>query len=297
MIVFPNAKINLGLHVVRKRNDGYHDIETAFYPVPIYDILEVVVTGSDNAIGVDKSFAPEIQPSTTSLVLKSGIEVEWSSSGLVVDGTPDRNLCLQACELYDLKFGLPGNLAVHLHKIIPMGAGLGGGSADAAFMLKTLNDFSGLRADNEALLKMAATLGSDCSFFIKNTPVLATGRGELLGPCGITLSGYQIVIVKPAIHLNTKTAFEGIRPVQPAISISQIMSAPVESWKNILKNDFEPVMFTKYPEIARIKQVFYDNGAAYASMTGSGSAVYGLFKGTLPDPGLFPGSFYFSASL
>ncbi len=288
MIVFPNAKINLGLNVLRKREDGFHDLETLFYPVPLCDVLEIVIV-KKNSSGKNDNI---IQIETY-----SGFTISYSSSGLPVSGETKNNLCIRACLAYDKNFGLPGDVAIHLHKVIPMGAGLGGGSSDAAYTLNVLNQLAGLRATESELLKLAAELGSDCSFFIRNTPAFAQGRGELLNASTISLAGYHLVIIMPDIHVGTAAAFNGITPRLPVERIEELTKLDVPSWKDRLVNDFERSVFSNNPKIASIKAQLYELGAVYASMTGSGAAVYGLFKKSLPDENFNKNNFYFSCVL
>lgn len=254
MIFFPNAKINLGLNIVRKRADGYHDLETVFYPIAIRDALEIIKNDDQKE--------------------EAGI----SFSGIPINGKPENNLCVKAWWL--LKKDLPQLPAVkiHLHKSIPAGGGLGGGSADGAFMLKLLNQKFDLRLSNEQLLDYALQLGSDCPFFIINTPCFATGRGEFLEPISVDLSAYKFVIVNPGLHVSTAEAFSLLKPLLHSKSIKDIVQQPVETWKLQLKNDFEDPVFKEYPAIGTIKSKMYQSGAVYASMTGSGSTVYGIFK-------------------
>ena len=254
MILFPNAKINLGLNIIRKRPDGYHDLETVFYPIAIYDALEVI-TNENAAEGV-----------------------QFSLSGIPISGGADDNLCIKAYGL--LKKDLPGLSAIktHLHKAIPSGAGLGGGSADGAFMLTLLNQKFHLKLSAEQLLNYALQLGSDSPFFTINKPCFATGRGELLEPISVDLSGYKLVIVNPGIHVNTAEAFSLLKPSPHSKSIKEIIRKPIETWKELLRNDFEEPVFKKFPVIEAIKAKLYESGAVYASMTGSGSTVYGVFR-------------------
>jgi 4-diphosphocytidyl-2-C-methyl-D-erythritol kinase len=253
MICFPNAKINLGLRVVSKRPDGYHNIETVFYPAPLCDALEIV-------------------PSKTG-------EVVFSQTGILVDGNPNDNLVMKAFRLLEKDFDLP-KIAVYLRKQIPFGAGLGGGSADAAFMLKLVNDFAGLGLSVEQLEKYAGQLGADCPFFIRNSPVFAEGIGDIFTPVEISLQGYYLVLVKPDIHISTKEAYAGVIPKRPVSLLTEIIRLPVEEWKNLMVNDFEEGIFVRNPAIGEIKQALYDMGAVYASMSGSGSSVFGIFKKT-----------------
>ena len=264
MVTFPNCKINLGLNIVNKRDDGYHDIETVFFPVPLKDSLEVI----------EKE------------------KFEFSTSGSSIEGETATNLCIKAYHL--LKKDIPHLplVQMHLHKAIPMGAGLGGGSADGAFALKLLNKKFDLNLSEEQLINYSLQLGSDCPFFISNEPCFATGRGENLAPIELDLSEYKIVIIHPVIHISTALAFATIKPLKPGKSIKQIIQQPVSTWKDELKNDFEKPVFAKYPEIKKIKDALYDAGSIYSSMSGSGSAVYGIFKKENPIPLSFPGNHF-----
>lgn len=254
MIVFPNCKINLGLNIVSKRNDGYHNLETIFYPLPFYDVLEVIKSGNENE------------------------QTTFSTSGLNIDGNKENNLCVKAYELLKKNHpSLPAAI-IHLHKAIPTGAGLGGGSADAAFTLKLVNDKFNLGLSTGQLINYSLQLGSDCPFFILNKPCFARGRGEILEEIPLNLAAYKVIIINPGIHINTARAFAGITPAPPAKSVKEIIQQPVETWKGELINDFEKNIFIQYPEIASIKNKLYENGAIYASMSGSGSTVYGIFK-------------------
>lgn len=256
MLLFPNCKINLGLNITRKRVDGYHDLETVFYPVGLKDALELI-TAQDG-----------------------GNDINFESSGLPVAGDPENNLCVKAYRLLKKDFpSLPG-VQVHLLKAIPMGAGLGGGSADGAFMLRLLNERYALGLTSPQLASYALQLGSDCPFFIYNQPCFATGRGELLEPVSLDLSMYHIVLVNPGIHVSTAFAFANIQPKPPVTSIKDIIRLPVTDWKHALVNDFEKGVSAEYPAIASIKTTMYEHGAVYASMTGSGSTVFGLFPGS-----------------
>ena len=251
MICFPNAKINIGLHVLNKRQDGFHNIETVFYPAGIFDVLEIVESGED----------------------KTPLDI----TGISVPGNPQENLCLKAYQLLKTDFDLPP-VKMHLHKVIPAGAGLGGGSSDAAFTLKCLNSLFELKMKTETLQFYAAKLGSDCAFFIPNTPCIAYEKGDRLEPVHINLDDYYIVIVFPDISINTKSAYANINTKKPGFSLSETGILPVSEWKHHIHNDFESYVFQKHPEIKKIKEIFYDCHALYASLTGSGSAVYGLFK-------------------
>ncbi|WP_420575816.1 4-(cytidine 5'-diphospho)-2-C-methyl-D-erythritol kinase [Ekhidna sp.] len=249
MIVFPNAKINLGLNIVSKREDGYHNIESCFYPIPWHDSLEVIEAAS----------------------------FTFCSYGLEIPGDSSSNLCVKAYELLKADFKIPA-VEIHLLKNIPMGAGLGGGSADGAFTLKMLNELFELGLTNLQLEAYALQLGSDCPFFIKNQSAIARGRGEQLEPIDLDLSGYYLAIHNPGIHVSTKDAYTGVTPHQPKSSVSEIIRKPIENWKETLKNDFEASIFPNHPEIEQLKKEMYEVGAVYASMTGSGSTVFGVFE-------------------
>jgi 4-diphosphocytidyl-2-C-methyl-D-erythritol kinase len=254
MITFPNCKINLGLNIIRKRSDNFHDLETVFLPIPFTDVLEVIQTSD--------SF-------------------EFTQTGLSIDNN-DNNLCVKAYHLIKKDHPNIPHVKMHLHKAIPIGAGLGGGSADGAFTLKCLNEKLNLSLSEEKLIDYALQLGSDCPFFIINKPCFAEGRGEKLTPLNIDLKGYKLVLINPGIHINTALAFSQISPKQPNKSVREIISQPIETWKQELTNDFELPVFAKYPEIKEIKEILYKQGAVYASLSGSGSTVYGLFKDGLP---------------
>jgi 4-diphosphocytidyl-2-C-methyl-D-erythritol kinase len=262
VVVFPNCKINLGLHVTRKREDGYHDLETIFYPLPLHDVLEVVKRQS--AIP-DKSAA------------------SISISGLAVQGNPEDNLCSKAYNLLKKDHPQLGDVDMYLHKAIPMGAGLGGGSADGAFALQLLNDKFQLKLSREKLLDYSLQLGSDCPFFVINKPCFATGRGELLQNIQLDLSAYSFLVVHPGVHINTGWAFSQLTPATSPQPLQAIIQQPVASWRNALKNDFEAPVCRHHPDLQAIKDKLYDSGALYASMTGSGSCFYGIFpKDQLP---------------
>ena len=247
MIAFPNCKINLGLNITAKRQDGFHDLETVFIPVPFQDILEII-------------------PAST---------FTFSVSGLAVN-TND-NLCTKAYDLVKKDFPNLPAVKMHLHKTIPMGAGLGGGSSDAAFVLQMLNEKFNLHLSEERLKGYALHLGSDCPFFLINTPCFATGRGEILQPVNIDLRGYQLLIINPGIHISTQWAFSQVTPQMPSRSIVDIIAQPISTWKARLKNDFEDPVFSSYPDIKKLKEQLYQAGALYAAMSGSGSSVFGIF--------------------
>ncbi len=260
MLCFPNCKINLGLNVTRRREDGYHDIETVFYP-----LSALASTSADGGL----KDVLEITPAK---------ETKIHTSGLLINGNNTDNLVWKAYEL--LKSNCPGKikpLDIYLHKIIPMGAGLGGGSADGAFMLRLLNDFFQLGYDKEHLADFALQLGSDCPFFIYNTPKFATGRGEQMTDVTIDLSPYSIQLICPDVHVSTVTAFSEITPKPPAYNLSTLDKLSVENWQGNIGNDFEAPVFKAHPELASIKQQLYLGDAIYASMTGTGSSVYGIF--------------------
>ena len=254
MIVFPNGKINLGLHITRKRQDGYHDLETIFFPLGIYDILEFI-------------------PSR---------EFIFQTSGIAIKGDIQQNLCVKAFQLLKDQFPHLPDITMHLHKAIPMGAGLGGGSGDGSFALIALNEYFKLSLDSAALKVLSLQLGSDCPFFISNQPCYATGRGEILEPVTVDLSGLYIIVVYPGIVVSTAEAFAGIVPRQPKISLKEKIREPLDQWKEWMVNDFEKTVFHYFPEIGRIKETLYAAGAVYAAMTGSGSSCFGIFR-TLPD--------------
>jgi 4-diphosphocytidyl-2-C-methyl-D-erythritol kinase len=253
VIVFPNCKINLGLNVVSRRGDGYHDIETILYPVNWCDALEAVAA-KDRANG-------------------ARLEI----SGMATDISSEDNLVLRAWRLLENDHSLPA-ANLFLHKAIPTGAGLGGGSSDAAFTIRLISDLFDLRIPEERLHGYAAKLGSDCPFFVTNVPVIARGKGDDMQPIKVDLSAYYILIVHPRIHSSTAEAYSNIVPGKPAEPIEEIIAAPVSTWRNRLINQFEATMVHRYPEIRVLKEKFYSAGATYASMSGSGSAVYGIFS-------------------
>ena len=253
MITYPNAKINLGLNIVEKRPDGYHNLETVFYPINLQDALEVTKLEGEG-------------------------EYNLKVSGVPIGGDPDNNLVVKAYRLLKKDFPDMAPINIHMYKHIPTGAGLGGGSADAAFMLKLLNQKFKLNLSTEKLEEYAAILGADCAFFIQNKPVFATGIGNIFEEINLSLKGYYIVLVKPDIFVSTKDAFANIHLKQPTHSLKEIVRMPVETWRATMKNDFEESVFQKFPEIAAIKDKLYDLGAIYASMSGSGSSVFGIFR-------------------
>ncbi len=274
MIAFSNCKINLGLHIINKREDGFHNLETVFYPIPLNDTLELIVNENSKDAAV-----------------------KFQSFGLVIDGGIDNNLIVKAYHLLAKDFPLKSS-HFYLLKNIPMGAGLGGGSSNAAFTLKLMNEAFGLNLTHKQLEKYAATLGSDCAFFIENKPSYATGRGELLEPIDILLKGYYFVLVKPNIHVSTSEAFSNVhKRGNGKIELKELIKSPIENWHNLIENDFEKSVFVHHPAIASLKEKLYKNGAIYASMSGSGASVYGLFKDNIDLKKEFANEFYFSCVL
>lgn len=255
MIVFPNAKINIGLNIIEKREDGYHNLESVFLPIGWKDALEVII---------DKN--------------NSNGNVVFSSSGLEIPGDTKDNLCVKAYRIIQQDYDLPA-IKIHLHKNIPMGSGLGGGSSDAAFCIKAINEVCELNLAWGEMHHYAKQLGSDCSFFITNKPAYATQKGDVLETISLNLSGKFILIVHPGIHVSTAQAYAGVKPQKALYNLEEVvLNQPIESWKEKVKNDFEKSVFEQYLEIKNIKDIMYANGAVYASMSGSGSAVYGIFN-------------------
>jgi 4-diphosphocytidyl-2-C-methyl-D-erythritol kinase len=255
MLVFPNCKINLGLNITGKRTDGFHNLETVFYPIAIKDALEIITSTLDT-------------------------DINFSASGKIVNVQDDDNICVKAYRLLKKDFPQLPNIKMHLHKNIPMGAGLGGGSADASAVLVMLNDVYTLNISTEKLIAYALQLGSDCPFFIHNKPCFATGRGEVLEPIQIDLSSYKILIVNPGIHVNTGAAFKGLdaNNFSPVGALEAIVKADIKTWKQYLKNDFEKPVFEQHPAIEKIKDDLYAQGALYSAMSGTGSTVFGIFE-------------------
>ena len=277
MITFPIAKINLGLNVVEKRPDGYHNLETVFYPVPLTDALEVQV--------MDEAFPSEY-------------DCDLKVSNITIDGDEQRNLVVRAYQLLKKDYPDLPRIHTHLWKGIPTQAGMGGGSSDCAYMMLLLNQQFQLGLSNEQLIQYAAQLGADCAFFILSRPCYAEGIGEKLQPIDLSLNGYHIAVVRPDIPVPTKEAFSRIHPHYPAQNCRETVMQPVETWRETLINDFEESVFALHPEIGDIKQRLYDMGATYAAMSGSGSALFGLFK-ERPDSlsQAFPHMFTFCSSL
>ena len=255
MIIFPNAKINLGLKIINRRNDGYHNIVTIFYPVKIKDALEIVEAD----------------------------ELIFTSSGIPVPGNPLENLCMKAWHLLAKDYSIP-KVHIHLHKQIPIGAGLGGGSADAAFCIRLLNDKFNMRLDTVAMEDYARQLGSDCAFFIKNKPVIAVGKGDEFESIELDLNKYYLVLIMPPVHVSTADAYSGVQP-SGAAELPDLLSLQPGEWRTVLANDFEEPVFKKHPQIQEIKEALYESGALYASMSGSGASVYAIFEKevSLPD--------------
>ncbi|MEO9144551.1 MAG: 4-(cytidine 5'-diphospho)-2-C-methyl-D-erythritol kinase [Ginsengibacter sp.] len=251
MVTFPNCKINLGLHILQKRTDGYHNIETVFFPVPFYDALEINPSHENTTV--------------------------FSNTGIPA-GKEEDNLCMAAYHLLKKDFPTLPEINIHLHKAIPIGAGLGGGSADASFTLTLLNQTFNLELSPFRFFEYASMLGSDCSFFLFNKPCIATGRGESMEVIKFSLSGYKILLINPGIHINTKETFQQVIPEIPKKQIKDIIQQPIETWKHELINDFEKVVFPRYNEIKNLKENLYNHGAVYASMTGTGSTVFGIFN-------------------
>ncbi len=251
MVTFPNCKINLGLNILRKRSDSFHDLETIFYPIHLNDVLEII-PATDN---------------------KTGLTVTGLSAG-----KESENLCMKAWHLIKKDYPQLPAIKIHLHKVIPLGAGLGGGSADAAFVLQLLNKIFNLNIPEKKLFDYSLQLGSDCPFFLVNKPCLATGRGEKIELVNISLSDYQLMLVYPGIHINTGEAFKEIVPSVPSKKIAEIINQPIASWEDELQNDFENFAFKKYPDLKKIKDELYSSGAIYAAMSGSGSTIFGIFK-------------------
>jgi 4-diphosphocytidyl-2-C-methyl-D-erythritol kinase len=249
LITFPGSKINLGLYITAKRADGYHDIQTVFYPTAFTDVLEIVPAREDSL----------------------------ETTGIPIAGNIEDNLCMKALRLMQATYGI-GRVAMYLHKIVPMGAGLGGGSADAAALLLMLNRHFELKLGRNELLPLAARLGSDCAFFVDPKPAFAHGKGNELKPIDLHLSGWYLVLVCPAIGSSTAEAYRGIVPLPANLDLQDLPNLPVEAWKNHLHNHFERGIIEQIPQVGEIKNTLYSLGATYAAMSGSGSAVYGLFK-------------------
>jgi len=263
MILFPPCKINLGLHILSKRPDSYHALDTLMYQLPFTDILEIIP-------------APQFK---------------FTATGLEIPGDEHSNLCIRAFQLMKSRYNI-SNVHIHLHKIIPMGGGLGGGSADAAYTLKGLNAIFGLQLENNVLQELAAELGSDCPLFIQEMPQIAQGRGEVLSISPVSLKGYYIKLVNPGIHVSTKEAFANVSFYAGKMTVEEIVSKPVEMWKDLLVNSFENSVFKQHPSLQQVKEKLYEEGAVYAAMSGSGSTLFGIFKDE-PSLDLNPGKGFF----
>ncbi len=250
MILFANAKLNIGLQVIAKRTDGYHELNSVFYPLPIYDIIELLET--------------------------TAAETTLNIQGERIPGNLYDNLCIRAFELLKKDYGIPP-VSIDLVKQIPIGAGLGGGSADASFVLKGLNTLFQLNLTEEQLAGYAAKLGADCPFFIANNPVFATGIGTDFKDLNLNLDGYHLVVIMPNIHISTAEAFAAVQPKAPEVNLEEAIRLPIQEWKFHIRNDFEDGIFESYPLLKEIKETLYQKGAIYASMSGSGAAIYGIF--------------------
>ena len=250
MITFPNAKINLGLNIVERRADGYHNLETVFYPIGLTDVLEIV--------------------------LSSGDESTLTTYGNPVDCPVEKNLVMKALRLMQQHYNVP-EVDIYLYKHIPDGAGLGGGSSDASSTMLMLNDMFNLGIEKEELARHAATLGADCPFFIYNSPMMATGIGDVLSPIDVNLKGLYLLLIKPDVSVPTKVAYSRVTPAPSTSCLENDLATPVNQWSGLVKNDFEPSVFSHYPELAAIKATIENGGAIYASMSGSGSSIYGIF--------------------
>lgn len=270
MIYFPNCKINLGLRVLNKRNDGFHNIDSLLVPVPLYDALEIIPSSGNNFL--------------------------LDTSGLILDSNPGDNLVVKAYKLLKKQFDIPA-VKIHLHKMIPVMAGLGGGSSDAANMLLLLTRMFNLPLNNTDLIRISAELGSDCPFFIENKSAIVSGRGDVFKTFDFSLQGYTVVIVKPEIHISTQEAYSYIAPCDINKSVEEIIKMPIHTWKAHLKNDFENYFFREFPDIKEIKNRLYTEGAIYASLSGSGSAVYGIFENSLCRSIIFRDHFYWQRQL
>lgn len=268
MITFPNAKINIGLNILNKRADNYHNIESLFLPIPLKDALEIVPSSS----------------------------LQFSSSGIPIDCDEESNLVLKAYRLLEKDYHLPP-VKIHLHKHIPFGAGLGGGSADAAFTLNMLNAMFELGLGAELLERYAAQLGADCAFFVKNEAALARGIGDELTVLDFKLTGWHLLLVKPDIHVSTPEAYRYVQPQMPDIPLVEVLKSPVEQWEGNVKNDFEASVFKTQAALAEIKNELYNLGASYAAMSGSGSSIFGLFREKPMHSAIFASHFVFYTPL
>ncbi len=249
MIVFPNAKINIGINITSRRTDGYHNIETIFYPVNIFDALEALPAN----------------------------KLTFDSSGVDIPGRTEDNLCIKGYQLINKDYKLPP-LNIHLHKNIPIGAGLGGGSADAGFFIKLLNNQFNLKLTTDQMMDYARVLGADCAFFIENKPLFAFEKGDQFETIKLDLSKYHMVLVMPPAHVSTSEAYRGVKPAEVKHSLYDLISEPIQDWKHMIKNDFEESVFKNHAVIRGVKAALYEAGAIYASMSGSGASVFGIFN-------------------
>ncbi|MFI3282286.1 MAG: 4-(cytidine 5'-diphospho)-2-C-methyl-D-erythritol kinase [Rikenellaceae bacterium] len=252
MTIYANCKINIGLDILRRREDGFHDLSTIMYPIRGLND-EVTLTPLDTN------------------------DVEFISLGLLIDCPPHKNLCVRAAKAMQQRYNTPG-VRITLNKIVPFGAGLGGGSSDATAVIMAMNQIFELNLSEEVLIEIAATLGSDTPFFVRNTAQICTGRGEIMTPIDLSLDDYTIALIKPDIGVSTAQAYSGVCPSTPSTPIEELITLPIEEWQGRIKNDFEPHIFEAYPTLAHIKNELLDRGAIYASMSGSGSTIYGIFK-------------------
>ena len=271
MITFPIAKINLGLNVVERRPDGYHNLETVFYPVNIKDALELTMMNTK---------------------FPSPVDCDIKVSNLNVEGDEQRNLVVRAYQLLKCDFPQMPRVHAHLYKVIPTQAGMGGGSSDCAYAIRLLNEMFTLGLTEQRMIDYAAQLGADCAFFILSRPSYAEGIGERLVPVSLDLSSYYIGVVRPDIPVSTREAFSLIKPVKPAKCCRDVVLQPIETWRDELSNDFEQSVFALHPEIEAIKQRLYNLGAVYAAMSGSGSAVFGIFQDTIEISKHFPSDMF-----
>lgn len=269
MITYPNAKINIGLNILNKRKDGFHDIASLFYPIALEDALEILPTSGP---------------------------LSYSTSGIALDCDASDNLVMKAFLLLKDELALP-NVQIHLHKNIPFGAGLGGGSSDAAFALRMLNEMFELGLSEEALMAYAARLGADCAFFIKNKPQMAHGIGDELSVHPLDLTGKHLLLLKPDVTIPTAAAYQYVRPALPTLPLEECLNLPMQKWKDLFKNDFERSVFKQYPQLATLKNALYKMGAVYASMSGSGASIFGLFEQKPESNTAFDACFRFEAVL
>ncbi len=270
MIVFPNAKINVGLNITSKRADGYHNLESVFYPIPLKDVLEIVVA-------------------------EDGV-TEMKIGGLAIDGEVSDNTVMKAYRLLKEEFDLPP-VKIFMEKVIPFGAGLGGGSSDASFAIKLMNDMFHLDMDVAHMETIAAKIGADCPFFIQNKPSFVTGIGDVLQPIEFSLAGVYFLLVKPDDFVSTKEAYSKVVPKMPVLPLSEMVQKPISEWKYNVVNDFEESVFASHPTVKMVKDTMYEHDAMYASMSGSGSSVFGLFRSEVDAESLFPGMFTFQQKL